>query len=222
MEAMSKEFAQAVAAVPRPMHLANHWGFRNRRFIGGVVLAPALLITLLSTPSFGEGTQGGMFLDLVAWLFFVAGAAFRLWSTLYLGGRKRHTLVCHGPYSVCRNPLYVGSFLLSMSAGLYLKSVTFAAFLTVTMLGYIFLTVPAEEKDLRMMLGEPYEEYLRRVPRFWPNWRLFQAPPETTFKLHGLRLEAKRALFWILLPWLGEMFVHLRNLPWWPHWFALP
>lgn len=214
--------ADSSSSSPPQMRLTKRWGFRNRRLIGGVVLAPALLITVLSTPWIHEGTWGGLLMDFLAALCFLAGATFRFWATLYVGGRKRHTLVCDGPYSVCRNPLYLGSLLLSIAAGLYLKSITFAVFLTVTMLGYIFLTVPAEEKDLRLMLGEPYEEYCRRVPRFWPRWRLFEAPPETTFKLHGLRLEGKRSLFWILLPWLGEAIAHLRMLSWWPHWFRLP
>ena len=202
--------------------LRKRWGFRHRGFFGGVLLAPALVLTLLSTPLIREGAWGDMLMDLLAWLCFVGGVTFRFWSTLYVGGRKRHTLVCQGPYSVCRNPLYLGSLLLSMSAGFYLKSLTFAAFLTVVMLGYIFLTVPTEEDDLRLMLGEPYEEYCRRVPRFWPRWSLFAAPAETMFTLHGLRVEGKRALVWMLLPWLGEALAHLRVLPWWPHLFSLP
>ena len=207
---------------PKPIRLTRRWGFRNRGFFGGVILEPALLLTLLSTPLIREGMWSDSLIDLFAWLCFVGGVTFRFWATLYVGGRKRHTLVCHGPYSVCRNPLYLGSLLLALSAGFYLKSITFAAFLALAMLGYIFLTVPAEEKDLRLILGQPYEDYCRRVPRFWPRWNLFEAPPETTFKLHGLRLEARRALLWMLLPWCGEAFAHLRVLPWWPHLFLLP
>jgi protein-S-isoprenylcysteine O-methyltransferase Ste14 len=43
------------------------------------------------------------------------GATLRLWSTLYIGGRKRVVLVSDGPYSLCRNPLYVGTFLIALS-----------------------------------------------------------------------------------------------------------
>ncbi len=38
-------------------------------------------------------------------MLFLAGAAFRFWATLYLGGRKDAVVVDTGPYSLCRHPL---------------------------------------------------------------------------------------------------------------------
>ncbi|WP_173060971.1 methanethiol S-methyltransferase [Phytohabitans houttuyneae] len=69
-------------------------------------------------------------------------------------------------YRLVRHPLMVG-FLIAfwvtpdMSAGRLL----FAAAAT----GYILVAVRLEEHDLRRQLGEPYERYLARVPRFVPR-----------------------------------------------------
>jgi protein-S-isoprenylcysteine O-methyltransferase Ste14 len=69
-------------------------------------------------------------------------------------------------YRLVRHPLMVG-FLIAfwvtpeMSVGRLL----FAAAST----GYILVAVRLEEHDLRRQLGEPYERYLARVPRFVPR-----------------------------------------------------
>ncbi|MBI2926001.1 MAG: isoprenylcysteine carboxylmethyltransferase family protein [Verrucomicrobia bacterium] len=140
----------------------------------------------------------------------------RFWSTLYIGGRKRHTLIDDGPYSVCRNPLYLGSFLLALSVGLFLKSFVFAIGLAAMVLIYVMTTVPAEEKDLRAILGAAYEDYCRRVPRFWPRFGLFHTEALVEVKMQFVWVEVKRMFVWVWLPILGELIGFLRGQPWWP------
>src|SRR6266576_2749356 len=129
--------------------LKKKWRFRMRGLFGGVLLAPVLLIVLFSEPHFVEGTVADTLIDSGAWFLFIIGLTFRFWATIYVGGRKRYTLVCEGPYSICRNPLYVGSLLLTLSAGLYLDSLTFMILVGLVMIAYVKVTVPAEEEDLR-------------------------------------------------------------------------
>jgi protein-S-isoprenylcysteine O-methyltransferase Ste14 len=71
-------------------------------------------------------------------------------------------------YRVVRHPLMVGFLILfwstpDMSAGHLL----FAGAAS----GYILIAVRFEEHDLRRELGEPYERYAARVPRFVPGLR---------------------------------------------------
>jgi len=192
--------------------------FRARGFIGGVVLLPSFVWVAFSQPRLPSGGWANHVVDAVGWLVFLGGVFFRFWPTLYVGGRKRVTIVREGPYSICRNPLYFGSFLVALSTGFFLQSALWLLFVGIVVLAYVYLIVPAEEADLRSIHGEPYEAYCREVPRFWPDFRLFQSPAEFTVRLKGLRIEARRAAIWIFLPLGCELLTWLRLQPFWPHW----
>jgi len=193
--------------------------YRLRGAFGLVLLLPATFIALFSKPLVDEGTWADVAVDSMAWAVFLAGVAFRIWATLYVGSRKFKTLVDQGPYSICRNPLYVGTFLMAIGAALFLKSFLVTGAVIIVIMLYASGTVPAEEKALLAQHGEPYAEYLRRVPRFWPKFSLFSTPPSLEVKVNGVRLEARRLLVHLWMPILGEVVTLLRDMPWWPHWF---
>src|SRR4029079_12190293 len=99
--------------------------YRHRRTLGLVLLIPAAFVTLFSRPLLSEGEWAELLVDAIAWVVFVGGITFRAWATIYVGSRKFKTLVDQGPYSVCRNPLYVGTFLMALGSALFLKSPLF-------------------------------------------------------------------------------------------------
>ncbi|MGH8581791.1 MAG: methyltransferase family protein [Gammaproteobacteria bacterium] len=158
-------------------------------------------------------------MDTVAFTFYLAGLAFRFWATLYVGGRKGSTVVADGPYSVCRNPLYLGSFLLATASALFIRSGVFAVGILAVSVFYIIATVPREERHLKEARGEEYVRYCRRVPRFIPRLSLFHAPAEITVSIKGLWRECRRMFPWIWIPLAGELIAHLRSQPWMPHYF---
>ncbi|WP_054311302.1 isoprenylcysteine carboxylmethyltransferase family protein [Mesorhizobium sp. 1M-11] len=97
----------------------------------------------------------------------------RLWSTLYIGGRKTRELVEAGPYSITRNPLYVFSAMGATGAGAQTGSVMVAvAFAVCTWLIFHFV-IRAEEVRLHQAFGASYENYCSRVPRFLPRFSAF-------------------------------------------------
>jgi protein-S-isoprenylcysteine O-methyltransferase Ste14 len=213
--------AVAAPAIKPKKQLDTNAAYKLRGAYGFFFLIPATVLAMLSQPVIREGTWANVVCDAAAWLIFLAGVSFRIWSTLYVGARKFKTLVNQGPYSICRNPLYVGSFLIAIGSALFLKSVIVAAGVALMMIAYTVGTVPAEERALLKQHGESYAAYLKRVPRYVPNFALFSSPDLIEVKLNGIRLEAKRLLVWIWLPLLGEVLGHLRVQPWWPHWFRL-
>jgi protein-S-isoprenylcysteine O-methyltransferase Ste14 len=84
--------------------------------------------------------------------------------------KQPQTLVTTGIYARVRNPLYAAHLctVLGWAIGTGLVVVyAFAAFYLVTLIWML----PREEQELRGRFGEPYGEYLRRVPRLIP--RLF-------------------------------------------------
>ena len=133
---------------------------------------------------------------LIAALIAALAVILRVWGTAYLG----HGIVAHaqmqagrvmadGPYCFVRNPIYLGTWL-TVAAIAFLMPPSGAllvmALLTIFLLRLIF----GEEAFLAAQLGEPYQAYLRAVPRLVP--RLRGAPPSAGHKprwLHAILAE---------------------------------
>src|SRR5262245_6881272 len=98
----------------------------------------------------------------------------RTWCTLYIGGRKSSEIIKGGPYSVTRNPLYVFSTIGAAGIGAMTGSVVVAAFLAILCCVAFHSVIFVEEAYLEEAFGEPYRQYMRAVPRFFPNPALFK------------------------------------------------
>jgi protein-S-isoprenylcysteine O-methyltransferase Ste14 len=189
--------------------------------VGGAVILPVLGMVVLSRPRVREGTWPNVLLDVIGWFLFLSAAVLRFWAMLYIGGRKGRTVVREGPYSVCRNPLYIGNFLLLLSAGAYLKSGVFALAVLPVAVFYGAATIPAEEERLRAQLGEAYGEYCREVHRFRPRLTHYRSAATLEVSVEQLRTECLRALWWIWWPAAGAVLAHLRIQDWWPDLFRV-
>lgn len=113
-------------------------------------------------------------------IIFCVGLAIRIWAQQYLGYRipkkyrkaQRKKLVTNGPYSVCRNPVYVGNILiiaaLPLLAGIpKMAPISFAwCFLT-----YNIVVKKYEEPHLMEKFGSEYVSYIRQTPRWLPRLR---------------------------------------------------
>ena len=194
----------------------SDWGFRHRDLIATVILAPATAAALLSTPAVARGSALDVMLHLAAWVLFLGGAALRFWATVYIGGRKRDMIVTDGPYSLCRHPLYLASFLLALSAGLFLGSMLVSAAVIVAGAVYLVTTVPQEEAVLARQHPRGWADYAERVPRVFPRSITCRTPERITVDVQSLRDEAARAARWVLLPLLVELAAYLRTQAWWP------
>jgi protein-S-isoprenylcysteine O-methyltransferase Ste14 len=120
------------------------------------------------SPAFVQsGSLSAVVADYVGWLMFFGGLYLRFWSTWFIGGRKSQEVVCYGPYSLTRNPLYVGTFLMILSLAFLLKSPTFAAATAIVIAYYCVAIVPLEERFLRFQFGTSYENYCQNVPQWF-------------------------------------------------------
>jgi protein-S-isoprenylcysteine O-methyltransferase Ste14 len=196
--------------------------FRWRHVWGALLLIPTTVAALLSVPAVRRGSTLDVILTILAWLALLGGECLRFWSTLYIGGRKGREVVCDGPYSLCRHPLYVGTFLLGLSGGLFLESSLIV--LGVLLLGVVYATktIPVEEQHLIDELGQEYRSYCERTWGLLPDFRKFTTPAFVEVKMHSLRLEFRRGLIWLLLPALSLALNACRAQSWWPHLFRLP
>jgi protein-S-isoprenylcysteine O-methyltransferase Ste14 len=195
---------------------------RSRAWSSLLLLAPIATAAAFTRPYLRFDGLPEYFVEALAWIVFLAGACFRWWATLYIGGRKTKQLVSDGPYSICRNPIYLGTVLLTLSVAIFLQSVTlFIATLAVTVF-YLTITVPIEEARLKSKHGRAFEEYCRRTPKFLPRFSLYRTPQELQVRLVGIRAEFLRMLQWSSIPLICYLVEHLRMLPNWPTPFFLP
>jgi hypothetical protein len=80
-------------------------------------------------------------------------------------------LVTEGIFNHCRNPLYVGNILMLLGVGILANSLVYVAIVIPVFLFVYQAIVLAEENFLRGKFGPGYDEYCRKVNRWWPNLR---------------------------------------------------
>jgi len=100
------------------------------------------------------------------------GLGLRAYAAGYL--HKQETLTITGPYAYTRNPLYLGSAILALGAGVATHSWIASALLIVYFAVFYSIVMKREEGELRGHHGEAFEAYARAVPLFFP--RLTAAP----------------------------------------------
>jgi protein-S-isoprenylcysteine O-methyltransferase Ste14 len=104
---------------------------------------------------------------LAAFVVSLLGELIQSWAFATL--IKNKELALRGPYVLTRNPMYLGRFILVFGLLLLLANPYLIVFYCVLYYFYMVNRVKREEQHLREILGEPYEEYCRKVNRFWPT-----------------------------------------------------
>lgn len=127
----------------------------------------------------------------------VLGQAIRIWSAGYLF--KLHNLVTAGPFALCRNPLYVGSFVGSL--GYFIMCGRLELGIAGVILFWLFHggAVLYEERMLHEKHGQGFEEYSRRVGRFVPRSFSLAGQGEFSWKMVAYNREHTSALGVLIL-----------------------
>lgn len=122
----------------------------------------------------------------------------RGWCALFIGGRKKTELVTTGPYSICRNPLYVFSFIGAFGAGAQTGSITIGLLSAVLCWGVFRPVVLREEAMLAERFGRAFKRYVNTVPRFRPTWFRWRDEEEILCR-PALFLTTTRDAMWFLM-----------------------
>lgn len=78
-------------------------------------------------------------------------------------------LVTEGIFNHCRNPLYVGNILMLLGVGILANSLFYVGIMIPVFLFIYQAIVLAEENFLRGKFGPGFEEYCKKVNRWWPR-----------------------------------------------------
>jgi len=147
-------------------------------------------------------------LGLLGLLLATLGAFGRVWSSVYIAGRKTNELVDQGPYSITRNPLYVFSLLGAVGLGLASCNPVVLILLLALFILYYPGVISKEEAKLRRKHGDSFEEYMATVPRILPHFSLFRQPEQITVNPKPITRAFTDAIWFIV------GYVALRALVW--------
>src|SRR5512135_1173800 len=141
---------------------------QRRKVITASFLVIGVFIVLFTRHTWPVGGTGTVF-TLIGAALIVAGLLGRLWSTMYIGGKKNASLVTEGPYSMCRNPLYFFSFLAGLGISLVFQNLLLIALYLIVFSFLYPLVIKSEEKRLHKFFGDEFLSYKSGTPAFIPN-----------------------------------------------------
>lgn len=157
--------------------------------VGLMWIGTAVVLALFAPTWLGWTWSGPLVLQVVGGVGVVVSVLIGVWAAGQMGWKRLlfvpalfppgemaeqynvpQRLVVSGPYCYVRNPLYVTDMTLIGSTALLTQN----WFLVATLIVYIaqlVMQLRLEERELRQRFGEPYERYLKAVPRFIPRLR---------------------------------------------------
>jgi protein-S-isoprenylcysteine O-methyltransferase Ste14 len=140
---------------------------------------------------------------------FAAGFVLRVWSQMHLHYRlKEHKiLTMTGPYTMVRNPIYIGNTLILVGTTLIAQLAWFAPIMLLACMITYALVVRYEERHLSEKYGTPYRDFLSSVPRWVPRIKNMSAPAAHSHKRFLLPsvLAELHILLLLILPLTKEL-----------------
>jgi protein-S-isoprenylcysteine O-methyltransferase Ste14 len=141
--------------------------FSNRSFTPIPLVLVILYLSSFSYPYFIIGIG-----------LIVIGESIRIYGVRFAGGATRTrevgapSLCTSGPYSRCRNPLYLGNMIIYcgvvlMAGGQFLWPLLFIVFIFFTL--QYSMIISLEEETLVKLFGNEYQLYRESVPKLFPR-----------------------------------------------------
>jgi protein-S-isoprenylcysteine O-methyltransferase Ste14 len=123
---------------------------------------------------------------LPGFLMSLFGELIQIWSLASL--EKNRKLAVKGPYMLTRNPMYIGRFFLILGGIILIGNIWVILGFIIIYYFYAVNRVKREERRLRLLFGEQYEDYCRKLNRFMPSLKLSNRRTLWSFKW-GLLLQ---------------------------------
>ena len=188
-------------------HFATHRIAWSRAFIVGV-----LLLIVFGAPSAAAPGWAIELSEMLGYFLLAAAALWRIWCALFIAGNKNGELATSGPYSMVRNPLYLGNFAGAVGFGFAVEQPYLAALFGLTFALFYPAVVAKEEARLEQIFGERFREYRARVPRWIPDWSQYQEPDAVTVSPRHIRGAIFDAMWFLWAFALWEFIEELHKL----------
>jgi protein-S-isoprenylcysteine O-methyltransferase Ste14 len=190
--------------------LAEHFA-AHRIAWSRVVMAGALVLVVFGTPP--KHLLGWMaeLSEMLGFALLAAATLWRIWCHLFIAGRKNGELATTGPYSMVRNPLYIGNFAGVVGFGFAVEQPYLALAFGI---GFVVLypaVVAKEEAQLAALFGERFAAYRSRVPRWLADWSLYREPAAITVSPRHVRKAILDAMWFLWAFGLWEFIEQLHE-----------
>jgi len=172
---------------------------------------PIVFVAVFVRPSWSLESITGFVMELGGYLFLLAGLVIRIWCTFYIGSRKSKEIITEGPYSICRNPLYIGSFLLAIGVGLCFENLLILLLVPAIIIPVHIIAARMEEAHLESKFGEQYRVYKQKVPRFWPRFSNYNRPDIIEINVYSIRRITMDTVGVLLLPEIEDLLELLHQ-----------
>jgi protein-S-isoprenylcysteine O-methyltransferase Ste14 len=189
--------------------------FASHRIAWSRAIAVAvILLVLFSAPAASVPAWLLELSEMLGYALLVSATLWRIWCHLFIAGTKNGELAGAGPYSVVRNPLYIGTFLGVLGFGFAVEQPLLALALGGAFALFYPAVVRQEEVNLARIFGERYRDYCARVPRWLPDWSLYQEPAKISVSPRHARKAILDAMWflWAFALWEFIEELHKMNL----------
>jgi protein-S-isoprenylcysteine O-methyltransferase Ste14 len=164
----------------------------------------------------------GLLAQAAGFLLVTAAVLGRLWTSLFIAGRKETELVREGPYASCRHPLYLASVFAALGIGLTTRSVTLSVALPALAGAIAWLAARREDRALQQAHRDEWTAYRDAVTGFRPGWSKQRIPERISVPPAIYRKAFLDAASFLAL-WLAVLLLEsLRAGGAWPALFRLP
>jgi protein-S-isoprenylcysteine O-methyltransferase Ste14 len=184
---------------------------KKRILISRLFVAALTILVLFSTSRWENIGLWSTAFFLVGVLLVGIATVGRIWCSLYIAGYKTNTLITTGPYSICRNPLYLFSFIGAVGVGLATETLTIPLALIIAFAIYYPLVIKREEQRLRDVHKDEYDNYYRATPSFFPSLKSFKESLEYTVKPKKFRKSLFDATLFVWLVGILELIEALHE-----------
>ena len=173
-------------ALREEMEKQGSWLFRWRSYLP-LLGIPITLIALRNSEYlervFGDSVEEfwGFFSIFISFL----GLAVRCFTVGYVSrgtsGRSTHSLTVEtlnttGMYSIVRNPLYLGNFIIILGLVLFIQVWWFALIVSLGFWLYYERIIFVEEEFLRKKFGDLFLQWAQKTPAFFPKFKNWKKP----------------------------------------------
>ncbi len=176
-----------------------------------LAFVPFVFVAIFGWRSWPDDSMPELLLESIGYVFLMVGVALRLWATLHIGGHKSTELITDGPFSMCRNPLYVGTMLLAIGASLCLENILLLAMTVLFLVPIHAAMIISEERHLAEIFGAPFEAYRSRVPRFLFRFRNFHERESLVISTKMLKHAIAGSAVAVLIPLMEDVLQMLHN-----------